>query len=545
MAETLTDVIGRHALRTPSRIALIWLENGEREARSVTYAQLDLNVRVRAAGLCRAGLQQQNVLLQLNNGIDFLESFLACLYAGVIPVPIAPPRPNRAPGALVGIAQHAGATALVGGERELSILRPMLGESLPSLMCLNVTEVDDSHEALCEASPAEIAFLQYTSGSTGAPRGVIITHSNLLSNEHAIQKTMALSDQTVFVSWLPLYHDMGLIGGALQPLFLGVPCVLMSPLAFLQRPVRWLAAIGRYGATTSGAPNFAYDQCVEKVTPEQRAGLKLSSWSVAFNGSEPVRRATLERFAAAFADCGFHRNSFFPCYGMAECTLLAAGVAPGVEPTFKHEGVSCGSAVENTQVRIVDPGLRRPLPEGEIGEIWISGPAVSQGYYRNDPASAQVFGARLESEPATNFLRTGDLGSIVDGSLFIEGRIKDVLVIRGRKVHPHDLEDTASQCNALLVRGGSVALQLEREDGEWLIIVQEVTREGWRNANTHQLRGDIVQAISDEHGIQVREVLLVKPGRLPRTSSGKLRRSLCREMLQAGLFENATCRSGG
>jgi acyl-CoA synthetase (AMP-forming)/AMP-acid ligase II len=325
----------------------------------------------------------------------------------------------------------------------------------------------------------DLAFLQYTSGSTASPKGVMVTHGNLLDNEERIRRAFRQSEESVVVGWLPLYHDMGLIGNVLQPLWSGGRCILMSPGAFLQRPARWLEAISRYRATTSGGPSFAYDLCVRRVGPEQRAGLDLSSWQVAFNGAEPVRRATMERFAEAFAPCGFRREAFIPCYGLAEATLLvtAGRVTAVADGSDRSDGsvrstavVSCGSVPEGeeggSELRIVEPETGRACGAGEEGEIWVAGPSVAAGYWNRPEETREVFGAMAGGEGP--FLRTGDLGFLRHGELFVTGRIKDLIILRGRNHYPQDLELTAERAHAALRPGGSAAFSVEGEDEEQL-----------------------------------------------------------------------------
>ncbi|MCI0409568.1 MAG: fatty acyl-AMP ligase, partial [Acidobacteria bacterium] len=330
------------------------------------------------------------------------------------------------------------------------------------------------------AGPDSLAFLQYTSGSTGNPKGVMVSHGNLMANQRAIQEAFGHTEETIVVGWLPLYHDMGLIGNLLQPLYLGSTAILMSPLAFLEQPARWLRAISKYRAATSGGPNFAYELCARKVTSEQKRGLDLSGWALAFNGSEPVRASTLARFADAFAECGFRREAFFPCYGLAEATLFVTGrriaIGPDVACAVRTEHnrpnvvrtaqalVNCGHAWTDHAVYIVDPKTQTPCPDGQEGEIWVSGPSVAQGYWSRTEESERTFRATLQaidprlqaagvesiayslkSEASDSFLRTGDLGILDRGDLFVTGRIKDLIILRGRNYYPHDLEQALDE----------------------------------------------------------------------------------------------------
>jgi len=563
---TLVDVLSQHALDRPKAKAFSFLGRDETETEARSFAELDQRARAIASRLSYEGLSGKLVLLLLTDSAAFIDALMGCFYAGVIPVPAVVPRANRPTATIEAIARDAGVVGVLTGRRELTYLKPALSEALPNAgwYCLEDVDGDPSAWPGRQISTHDLAFLQYTSGSTGAPKGVMVTHGNLMANEAAIQRAMGLSSETIFVSWLPLFHDMGLIGSVLQPLYLGVPCVLMPTVAFLQRPLRWLKAIDAYGGTISGAPNFAYDLCVDRIPPEQRAELDLSSWTVAFNGSEPVRAATIERFSEAFAVAGFKRKSFYPCYGMAETTLLAAGVEAAAEPealsvdraalgrgsaraaaddTEAVHLVSCGRAAGDAQIVIVDPDAHIRLPACTVGEIWISGDSVAAGYYQKPAASDAAFGARLASTADGPFLRTGDLGFLsAEGQLFITGRLKDVIIVRGHKHYPQDLEATAARSNRLLAAGRCAAFALDEAQGT-IAIVQELTGEGWHHAVVDRVAGDVREAIARDHGLTVAHVALIKPGSLPRTSSGKVRRSTCRRMLEAGAFATWSQRS--
>jgi acyl transferase domain-containing protein len=358
----------------------------------------------------------------------------------------------------------------------------------------------------------------------------------------------------MLVSWLPLFHDMGLIGNVLQALYVGVPCILMAPAAFLQQPLRWLQAISHYRATTSGAPNFAYDLCVSKITPEQRASLDLSSWTVAFNGAEPVRADTLDRFTTAFAPCGFRREAFYPCYGMAEATLFVSGGLPSDPPLLYQVDrvaleqnrviaatdeqartlVSCGRSWLDQQLVIVDPESRSACPPGQVGEIWVAGPSVAQGYWNRPEQTQETFQAYLADGHAGPFLRTGDLGHLQDGELFITGRLKDLMIIRGRNHHPQDIELTVEQSHPALRAGCGAAFAIEIEGSEQLVVAQEVRRDQLRKLDTEDVIGAIRQAIAEQHELQVHTVLLLKTNSIPRTSSGKIQRHACRAGFLSG-----------
>ncbi len=434
---------------------------------------------------------------------------------------------------------------------------------LAEAVWLAVEEVDPRLAEQWEepaADPSTPAFLQYTSGSTALPKGVIVTHGNILHNEAMIRAAFGQSEESVIVGWLPLYHDMGLIGNVLQPLAAGATCVLMPPLAFLQRPVRWLQAIHRYRATTSGGPDFAYDLCVRKVGPEQRAGLDLSSWKVAFNGAEPVRAETLDRFAEAFAPCGFRREAFYPCYGLAEATLFVAGGRLGEPPVvgrFAAAGLERGEAIPSPASRakagcwsaaarpgagsgslVADPGTGEPLAPGQVGEIWVAGPSVAAGYWSRPEETARTFRARLAGDSGQGdgpFLRTGDLGFVRGGELFVTGRLKDLIILRGRNHYPQDIERTAEQAHPELEPGGAAAFSVDVAGEERLVIAHEVGRRFARSGvPVAQVAAALRLAVAEEHEVQVHEVVLLRTGTLPRTSSGKVQRHACRAAWLAG-----------
>ncbi|WP_153009579.1 AMP-binding protein, partial [Mastigocoleus testarum] len=396
-----------------------------------------------------------------------------------------------------------------------------------------------------------LAVFQYTSGSTGKPKGVMLTHGNLLHNSALIHQCFGHSKDSQGVIWLPPYHDMGLIGGIIQPLYGGFPVTLMSPVDFLQKPYRWLQAISRYKATTSGGPNFAYDLCMHKITEEQRATLDLSSWEVAFNGAEPIRAETLEQFVAVFEPCGFRKEAFYPCYGMAESTLIISGGLKDSQPVYKtiqanrleenrvvlttkdnHKNltlVSCGQTRMNQKITIADPEKLTSCSPGQVGEIWVSGQSIAQGYWNCSEQTKLNFQAYLLDSGEGPFLRTGDLGFIEDGELYITGRIKDLIIIRGRNHYPQDIEQTVQTSHPALKMGHGAAFSVEVEGNETLVITQEVKRSYLRKLNINQVVTAICQAVAQEHEIQVSGILLLKTGSIPKTSSGKIQRYACRQ----------------
>ncbi|HVR99107.1 MAG TPA: fatty acyl-AMP ligase, partial [Thermoanaerobaculia bacterium] len=443
---TLIDLLRHRAAEGGRAPAYTFLADGEVEAEQLTYAELDRQARALGAALAamgERGLYGERALLLYPPGLEFIAAFLGCLYGGVVAVPAYPPRSQRGLPRLLSIVQDAKPSVVLTTGALLRKAEALLGQVLgdSGVACIATDQLlEEDAGALASAwtppaiDGATLAFLQYTSGSTSTPKGVMVSHGNLLHNEEMIRQAFGQSAESVILGWLPVYHDMGLIGNVLQPLYVGAPCILMSPVAFLQKPLRWLEAISRYRATTSGGPNFAYALCAQKVTEEQKAGLDLSSWRVAFNGAEPVRAETLDRFAAAFAQCGFRREAFYPCFGLAEATLFVTGGAlaePFVARPFEaaalerdeavpaesgenrpaRELVGCGHAWAGQRVEIVDPSTFTACAPGRVGEVWVAGPSVAHGYWGRPDATERDFHARLADEPeAGPFLRTGDLG---------------------------------------------------------------------------------------------------------------------------------------
>ena len=569
------DILRRRAGAHPERMAYRFLDDGEEEGGSLTYAELDRRARALAAFLQREGAAGERALLLYPPGLDFVVGFLGCLYAGTVAVPAYPPRSNRPDSRLQAIARDARprfalataalrdrAALFVAQNPELAGVRWVATDEV----CRDGSGSADSWERGPELTSEGVAFLQYTSGSTATPKGVVVRHGNLVHNEEMIRRAFGQSEESVIVGWLPLYHDMGLIGNVLQPLYVGGTCVLMAPVAFLQRPSRWLKAISRYRATGSGGPNFAYELCVRKVGPEEREGLDLSSWEVAYNGAEPVRAETMERFAESFAPHGFRREAFYPCYGLAEATLFVTGGERGGFPAVlrvdaealeRHRAqearggapsrslVSCGSAWLDQKIEIVDPETCRPLPEGQVGEVWISGPSVAGGYWNRPEESARTFGARLEDREET-FLRTGDLGFLSGpasgGSLYLTGRAKDLIILRGRNLYPQDLELTAERSHGDLRPGCGAAFAVEVEGEERLVIVQEVERDAekrWQKGtgSAAEVAEAVRRAVATEHEAAIHAVVLLRAGSVPKTSSGKIRRQSCRADFLAGNLE--------
>jgi acyl-CoA synthetase (AMP-forming)/AMP-acid ligase II len=558
-ATTLCELLRLRAARDGARDFHRMLVEDEAGART-SFGQLD------AAALAIAGALQPKcergarVLLLYPPGPEFLAAFFGSLYAGAIAVPLYPPSPaqlQRTARRLTSIARDAGATLLLTPAAFMP-LRALLREVDPTFAELPWL----AHEQALQASPGatrdgaahDVAFLQYTSGSTGAPKGVMVTHENAVHNIRAIYACLELSASETIVSWLPPYHDMGLIGVGLYPLYSGSRVLQMSPVDFLKRPVRWLRALSEHGAEATVAPNFAYELCLRKIGDDDCEGLDLSHVRLALNGAEPVRADTLQRFCARFARHGFRPRAFLPCYGLAEATLmvtgkpwpretetatfdkaaLAAGAlqAASAAPASSATLVSCGRPALDTDVRIVDRATLRECAEGVVGEIWMKGPGKALGYWGKPEDSAAAFGARLQPPHGEgDFLRTGDLGCMRGGELYVVGRAKDVIVIHGKNHHPQDIELTAERAHAALRPGCSAAFAYDVADREAVALVQEVETE--QPSELHAAAGAIRTAVYREHGLRLDAVALVARGAVPKTTSGKTQRSACRERFLA------------
>jgi acyl-CoA synthetase (AMP-forming)/AMP-acid ligase II len=539
----------------PNNVAFTFLPDGETEEASLTYEELDQKARAIAAVLQSIKARGERALLLYQPGLEFITAFFGCLYAEVIAVPVYPPKRNQHNNRLQTIVCDAQARIALTTIAIMSDIEKTLKEE-PGLATLNfiITNNIDSDGASDwqqkQINSDTLAFLQYTSGSTGTPKGVMVSHGNLLHNLSVIYKCFEHTNHSKLVSWLPHYHDMGLIGGILQSIYGGFPAILMPPVAFIQKPIRWLTAISQYKATTSGAPNFAYDLCVNKIKPEKLASLDLSSWEVAFNGGEPVRAQTIERFTQTFADYGFRKQAFYPCYGMAENTLFLSGGLKAEPPIIRFVKetdllqdkivlwdefspdsqaiVSCGRNWSNQKIMIVNPDSLIKCDDGKVGEVWISGESVAQGYWEKPEQTQQTFNAYLADKKEELFLRSGDLGFLLAGELFITGRIKDLIIIRGQNHYPQDIELTVQKSHPALRPNCGAALSVDIKGEERLIIVQEVERSYLRNLDVQKVVADITQAVAAEHGLQVYATVLVKTGSIPKTSSGKIQRYACR-----------------
>jgi len=569
---TLVEMLEDRAARQGDRLAYLFLEEGHKEAARITYAELDRRAQAIAGRLQTLRLEGQRALLIHKAGLDFVADFFGCLYAGVIPIPFPaanPAQPDRALPKLRAIVADAAPRIVLTVPRLVEQLQPV-SASLADMRDVSwLTACEPSLEPASRWRPPELhremlAYLQYTSGSTSRPKGVMVTHSNVISSLLDMNETWPFTEESVMVSWLPHYHDLGLVYGILLPLFNAIPAYLMAPVAFVQRPIRWLQAISKYKATHSAAPNFAYDLCNRRVTAEQLANLELRSWRVTVDGAEPVRKETMDRFVETFEPCGFHPRTFCPAYGLAEATLKVCTSLPDEVPGYlavrsedlkmdriipatpDSKGVqtivSCGRPVLNTEIVIVRPDSLRECGDNQVGEIWIGGPLVAGGYWNRAIETQNTFKAFTTSGRGP-FLRTGDLGFIGNGEVFVTGRLKELIIIAGRNHYPQDIELTVESSHEAVKPGGCAAFSVDVDGEERLAIAVEIDRR-YKGADrddsqplslhADSIVGAIRRAVSYCHEIDVHHVLLLKNGGVPKTSSGKTQRRACRDSFLEG-----------
>lgn len=564
----LVEMLRERARLNPEGRLFTFLADGEKRGDDLSYGELDRRARIIAAYLQDRGMKGERAILLYAPGLEYIAGFFGCLYAGVIAVPAYPPDPNRLERTLPrlqSIVRDCQAKVILTTEMIRSLGKLFIDQA-PDLGNLDWVATDTLPAAAAESwlDPAvtaqSLAFLQYTSGSTGDPKGVMLSHENLLHNMDAVHRAFNVSKGTSSVLWLPPYHDMGLIGGILGTVYNRVYTVLMSPLHFLQKPLRWLEAISRNGATVSGGPNFAYELCARKATPEQVEALDLSCWELAFCGAEPIASETLDRFAKTFEPCGFRREAFYPCYGLAEGTLIVSGGISGEGPKLfdvskeelkrlkalgRSNGkaylslVGCGRSIPGQRLAIVRPDTLEECGPGEVGEIWVRGPSVAQGYWNQEKRSQETFGAVLAGSKEGPFLRTGDLGFLRDDELFVTSRLKDLIIIRGTNHYPQDIEKTVEESHEAFRPGCSAAFSVMDGYEEKLIIAQEVdlSKVDDVGGKFDPLLRLIRKNVAAYHDLEVSGILLLRKGVIPKTSSGKVQRHKCREEFLAGSME--------
>ncbi|MBC8088960.1 MAG: aminotransferase class I/II-fold pyridoxal phosphate-dependent enzyme [Phycisphaerae bacterium] len=551
--QSLVDMLEYRAHQHPTQTAFRYLGSDGNEKQTITFAQLQHRARAVAAQLVERTVPGDRVMLLIPPGLDYIAAFFGCVYAGTMAVPAYPPNPRRADPRVARMVADCGARVALVTAPFIARLDDWLQHSpeLRALAWLDVERLQQSDASLWRTpslTKTSLAMLQYTSGSTGDPRGVMLTHGNLLHNLAVIHRVSAHREGDNAVFWLPPFHDMGLIGGILQPIYAKVPTALMAPASFLQQPVLWLKAIARYRATTSGAPNFAYALCVERIAAEERETLDLSSWRTSFNGAEPIHADTISRFVAAFRESGLRPDVMLPCYGLAEATLLVSGgpvqsrfrtriadrarleAGDFKEVNAEHANavalVASGSPVASVTVRVVDPDTSVACEPGVVGEIWVSGESVAAGYWNQKDATAATFHATVLHDDKP-YLRTGDLGVLTDGDLIVTGRIKDLVILDGRNYYPHDIEVAAERSHPGLRVGHSAAFSVPGVWREQLVFVAEVSRRHSPDQNA-----ELFQAVRTELagtvGVVPHEIVLISHHSMPRTSSGKVQRRACR-----------------
>ncbi|MGF6752806.1 fatty acyl-AMP ligase [Paraburkholderia sp. GAS42] len=564
-SSSLVEVARSHAYANPAGRPFTYIDYSgpQPEDRSITYLRFDQRARQIAALLQSSGRPGDRVLLLYPAGLDYLCALFGCLYAGMIGVPAYPPLNPRLRDRLAAVAHDCGASAALTTAATLI----QLDDDAGPLARLRWLATDTHFEAECledawrdpHVDRDQIAILQYTSGSTGTPKGVKVTHGNLLHNVYLIALHLQFRLDDHHLTWLPPYHDMGLIGAILGSFCAGVPVSFMAPAAFLRRPDRWLSELSKRRCTVSGAPNFAYELCIDKVADETLETLDLSSWELAYSGAEPVRSDTLNRFVERFGSRGFRRSAFYPCYGMAETTLFVTGkrredsprtltidsvayakTAQAVVPddpsldTLVRELVSCGRPATGLDVRIVDPDSAIERADGAVGEIWVAGPSVAAGYWDRPCTTDQVFGASMRDRPGA-WLKTGDLGFMREGELYVSGRLKDVIIIRGVNHYPHDIERTVDHCHEAMRPGCGIAFCIAVGNEDHLVFAQEINRRDEPRAD--EIAACMRDAIYRNHGIQPYAIVLIANGSIPKTTSGKLSRRPCREQFLEGRLQ--------
>jgi acyl-CoA synthetase (AMP-forming)/AMP-acid ligase II len=550
----IVEILQQRAVSQGEKTAYIFLKDGENKEIRLTYQELDLKAKAIAFQLQQVVAPGSRALLvyPYNKCLEFITAFFGCLYGGIVAVPCHPPKNRLTTLEVQGRLESADAEVILtnsGLFNKLNLLLSEWGKS--TLHCLDTDKIDLPGDdwTTSEITADTLAFLQYTSGSTGEPKGVMVTHGCLHQNQEMLKQAFGHTTDLVVASWLPLFHDMGLIGNVIQPIYVGGSCVMMSPVSFVQKPMRWLQAISKYRATTSGAPNFAYDLLCDHLTTEQLAPLDLSSWDVAFCGAEPVQPLTLEEFSFKFARCGFKSKVFYPCYGMAEATLMITGGDRTKPPKIQYldeialeqnkvvltnksqlgtkSFVSAGYPWLDGKILIVDPQTLKACEPDRIGEVWYSSSSVGRGYWQLKEQTQQTFQASFQGR---QYLRTGDLGFVWDGELYITGRLNDVLVFWGLNHYPQHLEQTVEQCHLGLKPNSGAAFSVEVEGKPRLVIAQEIERTHRKSLVVEELVEAIRWQVFQQHFIDIYGIVLLLPGKIPKTSSGKVQRSKCKAM---------------
>ena len=561
---TLVELLRYRAQAQPDGHAYTFLSDGRKESPPLTYRELDRQARAIAAQLQQYQAQGERALILYPQGLEVIAAFSGCLYAGVIAIPVPPPESGRLKRTLPrlrAIVRDADAKfALISGG--ILALMETVKDEFPEFASINwidTTTIDPDLGETWQDPQVDkdvLAYLQYTSGSTSTPKGVMLSHFNLMHHCRYLQKACGYGADSVTTTWMPYFHDYGLVEGMTVPLYNGTPCYLMSPFAFIKRPLQWLKNITKYKVTHTQAPNFAYDLCTRRIKPQDLEGLDLSCWQAAGNAAEPINPQVMANFVDIFADYGFKWETFAPAYGLAEYTLLVSNKPKGTKPVLcaldsaslerdkivdalpnQTKGVrylpSCGRRVCETKIAIVHPDSLTRCAEDEVGEVWVSDPSVAQGYWQREEATEETFRARIQDTGEGPFLRTGDFGFLKDGELYITGRMKDLIIIRGTNHYPQDIEWSVQALDPVLRSDYGAAFSIEEQGEEQLIVVQEIERRSGE-VDTQKLIGDIRQEIAEQHEILCYGIVLAKPGTVLKTASGKIQRRACRQNFLAG-----------
>lgn len=561
---TIIELLRDRATQQKDGHAYTFLIDGKTESQPLTYGELDRQAKAIGALLQQYQAKGERALLLYPQGLEVIAAFCGCLYAGVIAIPVPPPESGRLKRTLPrlrAIVKDAQATFALTTAGILSLIENVKDEfpEFDQMRWIDTATVDPNLADQWQdpqVDKDQLAYLQYTSGSTSIPKGVMLSHFNLMHHAGYLKRACGYDSDSVTLTWMPYFHDYGLVEGMMVPLYNGTPCYLMSPFAFIKRPVQWLKNITKHRVTHSQAPNFAYDLCIRRAKPKDLAELDLSSWQAAGNAAEPINPKVLEKFVETYSPCGFAWETFAPAYGLAEYTLLVSTKPKGTKPVItrleaasleqdkiidakpeQETGVrtiaSCGRLVCETKVAIVHPDTLTRCTPDEVGEIWVSDPSVAQGYWQRDKETEETFKAYIQDTKEGPFLRTGDLGFLKDGELYITGRIKDLIIIRGTNHYPQDLEWTVQHLHPALRPDYGAAFSIEANGEEQLVIVQEVERRS-EKFDTEQLIGDIRQEIAEEHEIPAHAIVLAKSGTILKTASGKIQRRACRQNFLGG-----------
>jgi acyl-CoA synthetase (AMP-forming)/AMP-acid ligase II len=559
---SLHHLLEQRLIEQPDDVAFVFIDDQGNETAKLTYRELFRRAAAIAGDLIQRAAPTERALLVYPPGLEFLCAYFGSLMAGLLPAPMMPPRRAAVRDASEAIVKKCGPrlvltdSHLLGhGARDIRDRMTTIGRD--SWIATDRIEAAGGERTGFAPRLQEFALLQFTSGSTSEPKGVMVSHASLLSNLEMIKRAFGNGRGSTYASWTPLFHDMGLILNALQAVYVGATCYLLAPVTFLHRPMIWLRTISNYRVEVAGCPNFGFDHCVDRLRPEAMESLDLSSWRVAFNGAEPVRAQTLERFAKAFAPYGFRASALHPSYGMAEATLMiscgrrgeGAFVRAIDESAFQkscvvdastdsgRDLVACGRELDGEEITIVDPSTRERMQPDRIGEIWVRGPHVAQGYFNDPEATREVFHAEIHGGSGS-WLRTGDLGFLdASGNLFVSGRLKDVIILRGANYYPQDIERTVEECHPALRRHGAAAFSVDGERGEErLVVVQEIARTHRHAENHAEIEDCIREAVAEAHDLSVHQIVLIAPGALPVTTSGKVQRGLARKMFYDGAF---------